>query len=85
MLDDLYRFFSTPKAGAAAKKIVFYAAAMAQLGREDWLQLEALVNKEIDALKAETTTDEDEREREVPRVTAQPISSTPTPKIELLD
>lgn len=54
ILADLYSLFSNPKAGAIAKKIAFYRAATAQMGRQDWLRLEHELHQEIEKLKDET-------------------------------
>lgn len=54
VLDDLYRLFSHPKAGAPAKKIAFYLAAMRQVSRTEWLALEREVRKDADKLREES-------------------------------
>lgn len=53
ILSDLYRLYSQPRVGAAAKKLCFYIAALRQLGRADWLRLEKEVEGEIRKLESE--------------------------------
>lgn len=53
LLSDLYRLYSEPKAGAAAKKLAFYIVALRGLGRADWLRLEREVQAEIGRLEGE--------------------------------
>lgn len=97
VLDDLYAFLSTRGAkgtpAGAAKKLLFYIAAMRQLGRESWLAVEREVERETEALKAEggdvAEATGGDGERAVPLVTpettAGPRGSAGGARIELLD
>jgi hypothetical protein len=53
VLSDLYHLFSRPKLGPAAKKVLFYLAALRQLERQDWLAIESELRKEAGRLQAE--------------------------------
>jgi len=84
VLADTYRVLSTPKAGADAKKVAFYRAAIGQIGRQEWLRLEREVQRDVEMLRAENYQEEPVREsvqisQEQSRV--QPSGA----KIELLD
>ena len=52
---DVYRLLASPKPGAAApRKMLFYVASLRQLSRDDWLRLEAEVQREKLKLEAQT-------------------------------
>lgn len=54
LLSDAYSLFSKPKPkGAAPRKLLFYLAALKQLDRADWLDLEGEIRKEIEKLRNE--------------------------------
>lgn len=59
VLADIYRLYSSPRIGLVTKKLLFYFAALNQLGRQDWLQVERGVVKEIDKLETELNSDSD--------------------------
>lgn len=68
VLDDVYALFASPKPGAAVpRKIAFYLASMKQLGRGDWLHVEA-------ELKRETLKLEEEMGEEEPTAVTGPAS-----------
>ena len=71
LLSDLHGLFAIPRAGAPARKLAFYLAAMGKLRREDWLKLEGEVRKEVEKLREETVSDEEvgEDERSAVRIT----------------
>lgn len=51
----MYRLFSRPKVNHISKKLLFYIAALKQLVRQDWLDIEKEMQKEIDKLEADST------------------------------
>lgn len=63
VLADLWRLFATPEPGASVpRKIAFYAAALGQMGRAEWLAVESEVRREVERLKAEMPEEEPVRE-----------------------
>lgn len=82
VLDDLYGLLATQRPAAVAKKVVFYAAAMAQVPRDDWVRIETEVLKEVERLKGEMDQTGTPQERPVPLLDNKPSAA---PKIELLD
>ena len=66
VLADLFRLFSTPKATHVSKKLLFYSAALGQLGRQDWLRIEAEVKKEAAQLEAESASNAEADDLEQP-------------------
>ena len=54
VLSDLYSLFVVTKQVPAAKKLMFYLAALKQLRREHWLKLEREMLKDVDELRDET-------------------------------
>ena len=64
VLADLFNFFSRPKVGHVAKKLLFYSAVLGQLGREDWLRIERDLKKEAEKLEVE---DPQESLEEIPQ------------------
>lgn len=52
-LADLYHAFARTKLGPSAKKLLFYLAALGQLDRQAWLEIERELQREVQRLQSE--------------------------------
>lgn len=69
VLAGVHSLFSAPKAGATAKKMAFYRAAMKQVDRQEWLSLEREVLREAQKLDEELEEPQETQEPARPSLT----------------
>jgi hypothetical protein len=81
VLADVHRALDAK--GAAAKKVAFYRAAIAQIGRREWLALERELGTEIERLRDELGDSEGdgEGESEEPVRESLVVGSASTPRV----